>query len=689
MIYRDRKHLSILTLTEDADYVTCDELIRVLEARPADAVYVERDGMLCGMLTNGDILRGMDRKTRLVWFHKKFAFVHQAEYMRARRIFAEKPGVYSLPVVSEDGRLLGDYLRWNGMTGTDYFELLCKDPHVLQGLKANVHDAVFVKPSARGGVDRTEMFLWWKQRLKSEGIRLPTIRREEIRDSLNDVKYFLFADEDEKRGTANLDLLHQRTGSDKYFTISGYLEHMRKLSDISFLKELQSRGVFVLTFDIVENNDHFLSTLCRRIGKRNREYGVDSNLLPEELKEIFFDELYSEAYRSQTFPLPMSFHARSGIPYWSDTETEFLHVRNGERLTADQPEEYARCIYFYGPCVVTGIYVPDRYTIPSLLQSELNQAGLSCKVVNRGFLGERWRLSADRVQASSFRRGDVVVMHLRTSPVEDLPVLNLTDALEERDPPADWFVNIPGHCNHKANQLYAHEIYKELLPVLRQTPEERSPVEMDHDYIGRFYLRHYFSDFDPAGYDTVGSIVMNCNPFTFGHRFLIEEALKMVDHLIIFVVEDDGSLFSFQERFAMVCRGTAGLERITVVPSGLYILSKNTFPEYFQKTADEDLRKNTEDDITLFAERIAPALGITYRFVGEEREDEVTNEYNEAMKRILPDHGIRVVEIPRKANGRSAVSASRVRDCLSVDRTEELDELIPASTKRLLFPEYK
>lgn len=162
-----------------------------------------------------------------------------------------------------------------------------------------------------------------------------------------------------------------------------------------------------------------------------------------------------------------------------------------------------------------------------------------------------------------------------------------------------------------------------------------------------------------------------------------------VDFLIIFVVEEDASLFSFQERFAMVCQGTSDLGRVMVVPSGPYILSKNTFPEYFQKISDNDLKKNTEDDITLFAEQIAPKLGITYRFAGEEREDKVTNEYNEAMKRILSLYGIQVVEIPRKANGRSAISASRVRDCLSMNRMEELDELVPASTKRILFFENK
>lgn len=367
----------------------------------------------------------------------------------------------------------------------------------------------------------------------------------------------------------------------------------------------------------------------------------------------------------------------------SDTETELIRIKNGERLTVNQPEQYSRCIYLYGPCVVTGYYVSDQYTISSWLQSELNQTGFSFKVVNRGFADNY--LATERLQSESFKQGDIVVLDQYGAQVEDFPILNLTDALEKHDASADWFVDDVRHCNHKANQVYAHAIYEELLPVLQQPPEERTPVELNFDYIDRFYPSHY----DYTGYGSIGSIVMNCNPFTFGHRFLIEKALKTVDFLIIFVVEEDESLFSFQECFAMVCQGTSGLDHIMVVPSGPYILSKNTFSEYFQKISDENLKKNTEDDITLFAEKIAPKLGIAYRFVGEEREDKVTSEYNEAMKRILPHYGIQVVEIPRKANGSTVISASRVRQCLEMNQMEELDELVPASTKRILFYEYK
>lgn len=151
------------------------------------------------------------------------------------------------------------------------------------------------------------------------------------------------------------------------------------------------------------------------------------------------------------------------------------------------------------------------------------------------------------------------------------------------------------------------------------------------------------------------------------------------------MVEEDKSVFSFMERFAMVCEGVADLKNVKVVPSGPFILSRTSFPKYFIKESDADIVENVENDITFFAERIAPYLSISYRFVGEEPNDSVTNEYNLAMKRILPKYGIELVEIPRKEQDNTYISASLVRKYLTDDDTMNLKKLVPESTVKILF----
>ena len=212
MIYRDRKFLSILTLTEGRDYVTYDELIHVLEERPSNAVYIERNGTLCGLITCGRITRNRDEKKRRVPFNKKYTYVYPCEYMHVRQFFRDKANINMLPVVSEDGRLLGDYVRYDDLICRDHAEILCRDHYVVQGLKEDAPNVVFVKPVVlEEGSIKTEMFLWWIQKLKSEGVHLQVIQSWEVKDylNINIVRCFLYVDEDEAIGIETLNQLYR------------------------------------------------------------------------------------------------------------------------------------------------------------------------------------------------------------------------------------------------------------------------------------------------------------------------------------------------------------------------------------------------------------------------------------------------------------------------------------------------
>jgi len=187
----------------------------------------------------------------------------------------------------------------------------------------------------------------------------------------------------------------------------------------------------------------------------------------------------------------------------------------------------------------------------------------------------------------------------------------------------------------------------------------------------------------------IGSVVMNCNPFTLGHQYLIEYASKQVDVLIIFVVEENKSYFKFEDRIELVKQGTAHLDNVYVVPSGKMIISTVTFPGYFLKDTPEAVGLDTSLDVSIFGEYIAKAFGIKTRFVGEEPLDIVTRNYNESMKKILPLHGIELVVIPRKEMGESVISASRVRKLLESKDFEGISELVPETTYKFLVKNYK
>ena len=180
--------------------------------------------------------------------------------------------------------------------------------------------------------------------------------------------------------------------------------------------------------------------------------------------------------------------------------------------------------------------------------------------------------------------------------------------------------------------------------------------------------------------DTAGAIVMNCNPFTNGHKYLIETARNYVDVLYLFVVEEDKSEFAFKDRLNMVKAGVAGMKNVKDLPSGKFIISSATFPEYFQNSELQEQKIDMTKDIDLFGVYIAPELHITKRFAGTEPDDYVTSQYNETMKRRLENYGIEFIEIPRcKQDGR-VVSASTVRNCLKSGEDDMLRKLVPDTT---------
>lgn len=187
-----------------------------------------------------------------------------------------------------------------------------------------------------------------------------------------------------------------------------------------------------------------------------------------------------------------------------------------------------------------------------------------------------------------------------------------------------------------------------------------------------------------------GAIVMNCNPFTLGHRALIEYAVLQCDVLHIFVVSEDRSCFPAGVRYRLVQEGTADLPNVRVHLSGNYMVSAATFPTYFLKKGEDAAVLQSELDITLFAECIAPQLNITKRFAGEEPLDPITSKYNDAMRRILPKYGIEFCEISRSASNGEIISASRVRMLLMEHGVcKEALALVPQCTQRYLMMEFK
>lgn len=689
MTYTEKKNLTVIEVDVDEDSVSLEEVKEILSDRPSNVIYCETKEKLIGLISTGDIYRayedGMDR----VKITKYFSFVRLGEYMRAKNIFDEKRSINALPIVSEDNILIGDYTRWDDFRWLNNKVHICNGGYNIEGW-FDGRTIAFVQ-SNNIMKEKLKLHHILKEQLVKQNAEVHYMNFQEALQNLEDFDMLLFFDENEIRAFRTLlcltlgRLYEGKCRLTTHFNILSSNKYCYRLYDF-YLNMLINQGVRLVGL-VTRDSEYsykMAEMLCNKFKTADEE--MWRGVIPKDTYKDFFDDLYDEEYIAEvTCIRTKGFENNRGINKLKDWKSKYYNVMNGDRRTVGQPKEFINSIYFVGPCYILGNFVDDSHTMESLLQNCICQDGYRIRVVNCGCWGMDYYHIIARIASMKIRRGDIIIIDRPPEGIEGILYIDLNEILEKNNVGETWLNDCALHCNHKVFKLYSDAIYDVIEPVLKRDVKNRGKVILkDDNYVKFIYLNQYFINFDSSKYNKIGSIVMNCNPFTYGHRYLIETALEVVDFLIIFVVEEDLSLFSFTERFAMVWEGTLDLHNVMVVPSGSFILSQYSFPDYFVKETSKDIEEYTEQDIITFAETIASQLGITYRFVGEEPEDEVTNQYNRAMKKILPQYGINLVEIPRKVIDGKYISASYVRRGMEENDRSKFVNLLPKTTRKIL-----
>ena len=308
-------------------------------------------------------------------------------------------------------------------------------------------------------------------------------------------------------------------------------------------------------------------------------------------------------------------------------------------------------------------------TLVSHLISHANQEGYGCiklftKPKNRQlFESLSFRLLAEAPEA--------ILMETGIGGIS-----NTVEALKKIKEESEKYKEYNKEC--KEDNKECKEDNKECKEDSKECKEEEktnlnttTPQLLNTSYLNTSTPQHLNTTMQPTG-----CIVMNCNPFTLGHRYLIEQAAKQVERLYVMVVREDCSLFAYTERKAMVEQGVADIENVSVIDGSDYAISRATFPTYFLKRLDDAADTQMLLDLDLFRRHIAPALGATVRFVGTEPTDQLTRRYNQLMHEALKD----VREINRLEKDGNAVSASRVRKAMEEGDMNTIRQLVPPTT---------
>jgi len=347
--------------------------------------------------------------------------------------------------------------------------------------------------------------------------------------------------------------------------------------------------------------------------------------------------------------------------------------------------KYARKLYLLGPCIVAGRSCIKEETLVAYLQERVKDYGYLVVGVT---IGRTAYNSWKRVlQKLSICKDDIVVIvNSKNSSMKAKQGFKSLDVSYIYNNPEreTLCMKDPIHSNARGNEILANEIYNHFLKEHMEQPKskERRFVQkgevLGDDEIAQ--VSAYVENIRHETKGTVGAIVMNCNPFTYGHQYLIEYASDRVDWLYVFVVEENRSFFEFEERFDMVKKGTAHLRNVIVVPSGRFVLSYETMPIYFEKAEKQEMQVDARMDLEIFARYIAPPLHITKRFVGEEPTDKVTLQYNQQMQEIFEPFDLALEIIRRKELNGQAISASGVRKYMKEGKWEAVKQLVPETT---------
>ena len=599
-------------------------------------------------------------------------------------MFESRPGVFRIPVIDDRGRLVGEYYdassvgmslykriedRCYDLLNNTYFQRLfadwaqCHRVACTSGgrrLEMVLKDCILCKEDEADVVIDTEICDQYRKYLEGEGPRA-SLSRIMVPLIIKDViAYF------------------RQTGV--YF----FAAYGIKKSELLKLTKNEERFLNKCIEEAVSDDEHVQriagldeDSLCHVKMHRN-----DIN----RISKIVFNGVYNQLV---------------------DVDEPYFNIAGGKRVTIGQPKVSNQQVHLFGPCVVQGLMVCDSQTIPSQLQDIINRCSHNhVRVHNHGLsYGKDLLNDLLMMMSTDLSRGDIVVwMNGFSSDEKQLfdelgvPIIDCVKCVVNEH---DWYYNIPFHCNAYANNIFANEIYQFVRPLLNSCPprnsgvvnmnsERRIGLAFNTDSIlSSAQLKSYISQLEyykahSTGYARIGSIVMHANPCTLGHLYLIQQALKRVDFVYIFLIQYTGKdSFDYIDREFMLRASLEDTTRVCIIPSGNVFATPLSFPEYFNRSGNTEI--NPTLDNRIFALHIAPALGIKYRFFGSEPNDAITRAFVCECQKYLPSQGVQVEVIERTTMSGLPISAKTVRQAWRDRNYTEMEKYVTHPTfQRLL-----
>jgi len=531
-----------------------------------------------------------------------------------------------------------------------------------------------------------EINSYWQEELHE---KIKAIQNFEIIDSLENI-------DNEKKYVDAYQSVHKLVNKNFYMSTRMFLIYICEYSVYKILIK-KCKNVFVFSTMFTIYNDTIL--------ERNRENYLKDNSFFENnfTKDIcnndknYLTEVIKNRENCEIIRLNNGY-----IKFLSNYHSKYFNTDlYGNRIVSYNPKEYSGIIWLVGGCTFNGYAVEDKHTFASFLQNKINSAGYKYKVIDLSCDNDSPVLKLyNKILERDIALNDIIILNTNRFFKEDC-FININCVKMNNYFNKIWFWDFYSHPGLDGYRFWAEETFQMIKHIMEGSInnvkfylEKELEVKI-HNYISEIKQmlkvnKIYQSVFANMSLQNtnkkpkIGAVVMNCNPFTYGHQYLIDTASKLVDLLFVFVVEENKSFFSFEDRFSMVKDATKEYNNVIVLPSGKFMISSVTFPGYFFKEKPTEKCYDDFLDLSIFAYYISPGFGINIRFVGEEPFDKITSQYNYDMKKILKNAKIDIIEIPRKKIDNKIISATKVRELLKKRKYDLLEKYVPKTTIKYL-----
>lgn len=422
-----------------------------------------------------------------------------------------------------------------------------------------------------------------------------------------------------------------------------------------------------------------VETYCVNIPGRN---DITNNACHGEGVKYGLWEYYKFISNGELEP-PWYINKITNIKITSDTKICNFH---GNKLGNSNKK-----IYLVGACITGGWTNQEKESLPEILYQKIVEENLDYEIVPIEYI-VTLDTEISKILTYDIKKNDIVIIINYDLFESDLDTTNIYNAYQGDK----WLYQgvLPIHTSVTGNELIADALLDNIVkPAYEKCISNAGNCVIYHgepqfSIHFEWQIKEYIDKIKKIRFiphdAVVGAIVMNCNPFTYGHRHLVEYASSQVNFLYLFVVEEDLSTIPFIDRLFLIYENVKDIANIVVVPSGNFIISKTTFLNYFEKESNITTIK-ADEDVHIFARYIAKGLQIKKRFVGEETADQVTACYNQKMKEVFPRYGLELVIIPRKLlSDGTPISASFVRKLAAKKDWDAIMDLVPPTTLNYL-----